>query len=68
MIDVDVFPSDTSWLSEPTTGVHQFGGGSEQQDDRQNLVEDKNACETYQRDRQYTSDHIDRSGAGSAGA
>src|SRR5216684_8785773 len=28
MIDVDVFPSDTSWLSEPTTGVHQFGGGS----------------------------------------
>jgi hypothetical protein len=23
-----VFPSDTSWLSEPTTGVHQFGGGS----------------------------------------
>jgi hypothetical protein len=23
MIDVDVFPSDTSWLSEPTTGVHQ---------------------------------------------
>jgi hypothetical protein len=22
MIDVDVFPSDTSWLSEPTTGVH----------------------------------------------
>jgi hypothetical protein len=28
MIDVDAFPSDTSWLSEPTTGVHQFGGGS----------------------------------------
>jgi hypothetical protein len=28
MIDVDVFPSDTSWLSEATTGVHQFGGGS----------------------------------------
>jgi hypothetical protein len=23
-----VFPSDTSWLSEPTTGVHQFGGRS----------------------------------------
>jgi hypothetical protein len=23
-----VFPSDTSWLLEPTTGVHQFGGGS----------------------------------------
>jgi len=22
MIDVDAFPSDTSWLSEPTTGVH----------------------------------------------
>jgi hypothetical protein len=22
------FPSDTSWLFEPTTGVHQFGGGS----------------------------------------
>jgi hypothetical protein len=30
MIDVDVFPSDTSWLSEPTTGVYQFGGGSEE--------------------------------------
>src|SRR5450631_4367298 len=29
--DVDVFPSDTSWLSEPTTGVHQFGGGSSYQ-------------------------------------
>jgi hypothetical protein len=29
MTDVDVLPSDTSWLSEPTTGVHQFGGGSE---------------------------------------
>jgi hypothetical protein len=28
MTDVDVLPSDTSWLSEPTTGVHQFGGGS----------------------------------------
>jgi hypothetical protein len=28
MIDVDAFPSDTSWLFEPTTGVHQFGGGS----------------------------------------
>src|SRR5580658_8426693 len=28
MIDVDVLPFDTSWLSEPTTGVHQFGGGS----------------------------------------
>src|SRR5471032_880747 len=28
MIVVGVFPSDTSWLSEPTTGVHQFGGGS----------------------------------------
>ena len=26
--DVDVLPSDTSWLFEPTTGVHQFGGGS----------------------------------------
>ncbi|MCU1340482.1 MAG: hypothetical protein JWO19_6063, partial [Bryobacterales bacterium] len=26
---VDVLPFDTSWLSEPTTGVHQFGGGSE---------------------------------------
>jgi hypothetical protein len=24
-----VLPSDTSWLFEPTTGVHQFGGGSE---------------------------------------
>jgi hypothetical protein len=23
-----VLPSDTSWLLEPTTGVHQFGGGS----------------------------------------
>jgi excinuclease ABC subunit A len=23
-----VLPSDTSWLFEPTTGVHQFGGGS----------------------------------------
>jgi bifunctional non-homologous end joining protein LigD len=29
MTDVDVLPSDTSWLFEPTTGVHQFGGGSE---------------------------------------
>jgi hypothetical protein len=29
MTDVDVLPFDTSWLSEPTTGVHQFGGGSE---------------------------------------
>jgi hypothetical protein len=29
MTDVDVLPSDTSWLSEPTTGVHQFGGGSD---------------------------------------
>jgi hypothetical protein len=28
MTDVDVLPSDTSWLFEPTTGVHQFGGGS----------------------------------------
>src|ERR1700730_7695017 len=28
MYDVDVLPSDASWLSEPTTGVHQFGGGS----------------------------------------
>src|ERR1700745_2736784 len=28
MPDVDVLPSDTSWLFEPTTGVHQFGGGS----------------------------------------
>src|SRR6201998_3273191 len=28
MTDVDVLPFDTSWLSEPTTGVHQFGGGS----------------------------------------
>src|SRR6266436_1463885 len=28
--DVDVLPSDTSWLFEPTTGVHQFGGGSNQ--------------------------------------
>src|ERR1700675_4189052 len=28
MTDVDVLPSDTSWLSEPTTGVHQFGGVS----------------------------------------
>src|SRR6266436_3364341 len=27
-IVVDVFPSNTSWLFEPTTGVHQFGGGS----------------------------------------
>jgi hypothetical protein len=27
--DADVFPFDTSWLSEPTTGVHQFGGGSD---------------------------------------
>src|SRR5882757_3732446 len=26
--DVDVLPFDTSWLIEPTTGVHQFGGGS----------------------------------------
>src|SRR3954454_24126310 len=26
--DVDVLPSDPSWLIEPTTGVHQFGGGS----------------------------------------
>jgi hypothetical protein len=26
--DVDVLPSDTSWLFEPTTGVHQFGEGS----------------------------------------
>jgi predicted ATPase len=25
---VDVLPSGTSWLFEPTTGVHQFGGGS----------------------------------------
>jgi mono/diheme cytochrome c family protein len=24
-----VLPSDTSWLIEPTTGVHQFGGGSQ---------------------------------------
>jgi len=24
-----VFPSDTSRLFEPTTGVHQFGGGSD---------------------------------------
>jgi hypothetical protein len=23
--DVDVLPSDTSWLFEPTTGVHQLG-------------------------------------------
>jgi len=23
-----VLPFDTSWLIEPTTGVHQFGGGS----------------------------------------
>jgi hypothetical protein len=23
-----VLPSDTSWLLEPTTGVHQFGGDS----------------------------------------
>jgi hypothetical protein len=29
MTDVDVLPFDTSWLFEPTTGVHQFGGGSE---------------------------------------
>jgi hypothetical protein len=28
MTDVDVLPFDTSWLFEPTTGVHQFGGGS----------------------------------------
>jgi hypothetical protein len=28
MTDVDVLPSNTSWLFEPTTGVHQFGGGS----------------------------------------
>jgi hypothetical protein len=28
MTDVDVFPSDASWLSKPTTGVHQFGGDS----------------------------------------
>src|SRR5246127_4674990 len=28
MTDVDVLPSDTSCLFEPTTGVHQFGGGS----------------------------------------
>jgi hypothetical protein len=28
MTDVDVLPSDTSWPFEPTTGVHQFGGGS----------------------------------------
>src|ERR1700694_5441924 len=27
-IVADVFPSNTSWLFEPTTGVHQFGGGS----------------------------------------
>lgn len=25
---IDLLPSDTSWLFEPTTGVHQFGGGS----------------------------------------
>jgi hypothetical protein len=25
MTDVDVLPSDTSWLCEPTTGVHSFG-------------------------------------------
>src|ERR1700747_1920138 len=31
MTDVDVLPSDTSWLFEPTTGVHQFGGGSPRQ-------------------------------------
>jgi hypothetical protein len=30
MTDVDVLPSDTSWLFEPTTGVHQFGGGSDE--------------------------------------
>src|SRR5215469_3559445 len=27
--DVDVLPSDASWLFEPTKGVHQFGGGSD---------------------------------------
>ena len=26
--DVDVLPSYTSWLCEPTTGAHAFGGGS----------------------------------------
>jgi hypothetical protein len=26
--DVDVLPSDTSWISETTTGVHKFGEGS----------------------------------------
>src|SRR5712664_2000282 len=25
--DFDVLPCDASWLFEPTTGVHQFGGG-----------------------------------------
>jgi hypothetical protein len=37
MIDVDAFPSDTSWLFEPTTGVHQFGGGS--RNSKKELVE-----------------------------
>jgi hypothetical protein len=27
--DADWLPSDTSWLFEPTTGVHSFGGGSD---------------------------------------
>jgi len=38
MTDVDVLPSDTSWLSEPTTGVHQFGGGSVQPSERTLVV------------------------------
>jgi hypothetical protein len=36
-----VLPSDTSWLLEPTTGVHQFGGGSP------SITPEANGCRIY---------------------
>src|ERR1700757_2558621 len=50
MTDVDVLPSDTSWLFEPTTGVHQFGGGSLSILSAEGLRQrtaDKQACPQY---------------------